>query len=359
MKKFLFTLLIAACVLSNNIIAQTITTPQQSTAAEVKQTIGISTVIVKYSRPAIKEREVWGKLVKYGYNIQGFGSGNPAPWRAGANENTVLTISHEATIEGKKVPAGSYGLFFVINQDNTGEVILSKNFTSWGSFFFDSTENQIKCPIKITENQFTEYLTYDFINLTKTSCELVLNWDKKQFPVKIEFAVDDIVINNAKNELKNAIGFNALGYASAAQYSFANKTQIDQGLKWVDKSLTLDPTNFNALTLKSRILTYMGKVDEANKLIEETMKTATEVNINNYGYQMIGLGLNDKAIAALKINTERFPLSANAWDSLGEGYAIKGDKENAVKCFKKSLSLNPPANVEDNSEKYLKQLGAL
>ncbi|MBK8424555.1 MAG: tetratricopeptide repeat protein [Lewinellaceae bacterium] len=57
--------------------------------------------------------------------------------------------------------------------------------------------------------------------------------------------------------------------------------------------------------------------------------------------------------------TDRFPQSANAWDSLGEAYATKGDKENAIKSFKKSLSLNPPKNVKDNSEKFLKQLGAM
>jgi tetratricopeptide (TPR) repeat protein len=60
-----------------------------------------------------------------------------------------------------------------------------------------------------------------------------------------------------------------------------------------------------------------------------------------------------------KLNTQRHPNSANAWDSLGEGCAMKGDKKNAIANFKKSLSMNPPANVKANSEKYLKQLGAL
>lgn len=46
-------------------------------------------------------------------------------------------------------------------------------------------------------------------------------------------------------------------------------------------------------------------------------------------------------------------------DSLGEAYALKGDKKNAIKNFKKSLTLNPPQNVKDNSQKYLKQLGAI
>ena len=67
----------------------------------------------------------------------------------------------------------------------------------------------------------------------------------------------------------------------------------------------------------------------------------------------------DKAIEMFKLNTQRHPESANTWDSLGEGYVTKGDQKNAVASFKKSLSMNPPANVKANSEKFLKQLGAL
>src|SRR5262245_15778765 len=115
--------------------SQAITTPRTpSPAATVSQTIGISQVTVSYSRPSVRGREVWGKLVPYGWNVQSFGTGNSAPWRAGANENTTITFSHPAKVEGKDVPAGEYGLFFVINEDNSGEVILSKDYRSWGSF---------------------------------------------------------------------------------------------------------------------------------------------------------------------------------------------------------------------------------
>jgi len=65
--------------------SQGVTTPRTpSPAATVSQTIGISTVTVQYSRPSVKGREVWGALVPYGWNAQGFGNGAEAPWRAGA-----------------------------------------------------------------------------------------------------------------------------------------------------------------------------------------------------------------------------------------------------------------------------------
>lgn len=337
----------------------TITTPRTpSPAAAVSQTIGLSVVTVDYSRPSVRGREIWGAIVPYGWNVQGFGAQKEAPWRAGANENTVITLSHDARIEGESVPAGSYGLFFVINDDNTGVVVLSKDHRSWGSFWYDPAHDQLRAPITIRDNAMTELLTYDFVNIDKTSAELVLNWEKKQFPVKIEFAVDQIVMANAREELKGMQGFTWQGYSSAANYALQNNVNLVEGLTWINQALTSN-RSFATLNTKAGILSAMGTADEAEKLRAEGVKMATEVELNNYGYQLLNEGSYDEAIRIFLLNTERHPKSANTWDSLGEGYALKGDEENAIRSFKKSLSMNPPENTRINSEKYLKQFGAL
>jgi hypothetical protein len=351
------TLLLA--ITAVNVLAQGITAPRlPSPAATVTQTIGISTVSVNYSRPKVNNRQVWGTLVPYGWNVQAFGSGNSAPWRAGANENTVIKFSHPAKVEGHAVPAGSYGLFFVINQDNTGEVILSKDYRSWGSFFYDQKQDQVRAKIQLRDIANTEALTYDFVNMTKNGAELVLNWEKKQFPVKIEFAVDEIVMANADAELKGPTGFTAQGFVSAANYALQNNVNQEQALTWIDQAIAQNK-NFPALNIKQGLLRKSGKTAEADKLLAEAMVGATEAELNVYGYQLLGQNQYDKAIEVLAMATQRYPKSANAWDSLGEAYATKGDKDNAIKSFKKSLSLNPPANVRVNSEKFLKQYGVL
>ncbi len=338
---------------------QPITTPRTpSPAASVSQTIGISIVTLSYSRPSVKGREIWGKLVPYGWNVQGFGAGNSAPWRAGANENTTIRFSHDAKVEGKPVPAGLYGLFFVINQDNTGELILSKDNKSWGSFWYDPGHDLFRTKIQLREVPFTEMLTYDFINNTKNSSELVLNWEKKQFPVKIEFDVDNIVMANAVEELKGPTGFGWQGYASAANYALQSKTNYDQSLKWIDQAITIN-NSFATLSVKSNILKAMGKTEEADKMMNDAITISTENELNLYGYQLMNNGEIDKAIEILALNAKRFPKSANCFDSLGEAFVTKGDKKNAILNFKKSLSMNPPDNVRANSEKFLKQLGAL
>ncbi|MCW3092890.1 MAG: hypothetical protein JWP81_3959 [Ferruginibacter sp.] len=338
---------------------QGITTPRiPSPAAVVTQTIGISTVTVDYSRPSVKNREVWGVLVPYGWNKQAFGAGNEAPWRAGANENTTIRFSHNALVEGKPVKAGTYGLFFVVNNDNTGEVILSEDSRSWGSFFYDMKQDELRAPITLQSIPFTEMLTYDFTNVTKNTANLVLNWEKKQFPVKIEFAVDNIVMANAAEELKGTAGFNWQGFSSAANYALLNKTNLDQALTWIDKAIAQN-NSFATLSIKSGILKELNKTGEAEKLMNDAVAKSTENELNLYGYQLLNAGQADKAIEILTLNTKRFPKSPNTWDSLGEAYFTKGDQKNAIINFKKSLSMNPPENVKINSEKFLKQMAAL
>jgi len=81
----------------------------------------------------------------------------------------------------------------------------------------------------------------------------------------------------------------------------------------------------------------------------------TENQMNTLGYQMIRLKRVKDAIAVFKQNTVDFPNGFNTWDSLAEGYMIDGDKESAIKFYKKSLELNPD---NTNAVEKLKELSA-
>ena len=349
----------ASLCVSITVGAQSITTPRTaSPAAKISQTIGLSTVTVSYSRPSVRGREIWGKLVPYGLTVQSFGANREAPWRAGANENTVIEFSDPVSVEGRPVPAGSYGMFFVINKDNSGELILSKEYRSWGSFWYDPAQDMLRVPVQIGDITHTEILTYEFTDLDKSSALLVLRWEKKQFPVRLRFAVDDLVMANAVEELKGPAGFSWQGYSSAANYALQNKVNTEQALTWIDKAIG-QRRSFNTLIVKSGLLLESGKEAEAEAIRKEALGLATEAELNIHGYQLLGQVKYDQAIEIFKLNTERFPKSPNAWDSLGEGYAAKGDQKNAISSFKKSLGMNPPENVRANSEKFLKQLGAM
>ena len=332
---------------------------EPSPAASVSQTVGISAITVNYSRPSIRGREVWGNLVPYGWDKNGSAIGLESPWRAGANENTVLRLSHDAKVEGVSVPAGSYGLFFVINQDNTGEVILSKEYKSWGAFRYDPKQDQMRAKINVRDVPLsTEKLNYSFDSVGRTMAELDLNWAKKQFPVKIEFAVDEIVMENAKDVLTGQPGFFYQNLNAAANYALAHDIDTAQAMKWVNRSITPDP-NYTGLAIKAGLVKKAGDSVAAAKILKDALPLASDAQLNAYGYQLLAANKFSEAIDALKLNTQRHPDNANTWDSLGEAYALAGDKKNAIANFKKALSMNPAPPVKANSEKYLKQLGAM
>ena len=78
--------------------------------------------------------------------------------------------------------------------------------------------------------------------------------------------------------------------------------------------------------------------------------------MNHLGYRLIRLKRIKDAIAVFKQNTVDFPKAFNTWDSLAEGYMLDGDKESAIKYYKKSLELNPD---NTNAVQKLKELGSL
>ncbi|MFZ4633879.1 MAG: tetratricopeptide repeat protein [Saprospiraceae bacterium] len=69
--------------------------------------------------------------------------------------------------------------------------------------------------------------------------------------------------------------------------------------------------------------------------------TFIEWDVNAAGYYLLQDKKLDEAIELFKINTELYPKSWNAYDSLGDGYLAKGDKTNAKTSFQKALQLNP------------------
>lgn len=346
-----------------DVSAQGLTTPRAvSPAAEFKQTIGISTVAINYSRPRVTSRgqdrtgQIWGTLVPWGFEATTFVDGSNMPWRAGANENTVITFSDDVKIEGKNLAAGSYGLHMAVYEDGKATVIFSNNTSSWGSFYYKEAEDALRVDVQTQDIAQTEVLTFDAIAMDNNSATIALKWEKKAIPFKVEYDVTEIVLANFRDELRSTAGFGWQGLNQAAQYCVQNNINQEEGLQWVERSIA-NTQNFNNMSTKSQLLGQLGRNDEAQKLMDESVAIANVGQLNFLGYQMVGQQKYDKAIEYFTLNAKRNPKNANCWDSLGEAYKTKGDNKNAIKHLKKSLSLDPPANVKANSIRLLKEMG--
>ena len=78
-----------------------------------------------------------------------------------------------------------------------------------------------------------------------------------------------------------------------------------------------------------------------------------EIRLNGLGYQLLGEGDHEAAIAAFRLNAELYPESGNVWDSLAEAYMVAGQKERAIVFYEKSLAINPS---NDNAVEKLVEL---
>jgi hypothetical protein len=148
--------------------------PDVSQAAEVKQRIALTDVTVKYHRPLVNGRKIWGGLVPYG-----------KVWRAGANENTTIEFSDPVSVEGKPLAKGIYGLHMIPHPDSW-TVIFSKTYTGWGSYSYDQKEDALRVDVKprpLAETK--EALEFDFEDLKATSAVMILKWQKLGIPFTV------------------------------------------------------------------------------------------------------------------------------------------------------------------------------
>src|SRR3954453_18924305 len=105
--------------------------------AEVSQWIGPVKIAIAYHSPNVhggggKDRtgHIWGELVHYGLFDDGFGPSHATPWRAGANESTTISLSHDVKIGGRDLRAGTYALFLELEPAGPWSWIFSNQ--SWG-----------------------------------------------------------------------------------------------------------------------------------------------------------------------------------------------------------------------------------
>ena len=151
-----------------------------SPKASVSQTIGFTEVTISYSRPGVKNRNIWGGLVPY-----------DKVWRTGANEATKITFSKDVTIDGNKLPAGSYA-FFAIPTPQEWTLIFNKVSDEWGAFTYNETQDALRIKVKPVANNFHEWLEYTFSDMKvqkagmKNSAVINLVWEKLRVPFKVE-----------------------------------------------------------------------------------------------------------------------------------------------------------------------------
>ncbi len=338
-----------------------VTTPKRSPRAEFSQSFGITKVAIDYGAPKVivargdRTGKIWGQQIPFGLQKITFAGKGEIPWRAGADENTRITFSTDVKVEDKQLKAGTYGLHMIINDIDNATIIFSKNTSSWGSFWYNSSEDALRVDVKIKDNAFHNVLNYSATGLDTNAVELSLSWDNKRIPFLVTANTQELVANNLKDELRGQFGFGWQGKYDGAQYLNSVNYKPELAMEWIDESIA-SQKNFQNLGLKGTLLLKQDKIDEAMPILKEASELADLNQLNGLGYLLMGNKQLDKAIEFFELNVKRNPTDANVHNSLGEAYMAKDKNKEALKMFRKSNTLNPPKFVKDANDTLIEQL---
>ena len=312
--------------------------PRQSQHAVITQRIGITDITINYHRPLVNGRKIWGGLVPYG-----------EVWRAGANENTTIAFSDPVTIDGQPLDKGVYGLH-MIPGENEWTVIFSHAATSWGSFTYKQAEDALRVTVKPQAADMHNALTYDFDQLTPTSAVVELEWEKVAVPFKVDVDVNKIVEASLHRQLRGLAQYTWEGWDDAANYFLAQKTNLDEALKYEDQSIQVEKRFDNELT-KANILDAMGKKDEADSTRTLALTMANPLQLHIYARQLQGQKHQDEAFAIFRENARKHPEEWYVHSGMARIYSSQGKFDDAVKEMNLAL-----AGAPDGQKSYVESL---
>jgi hypothetical protein len=131
---------------------------------------GVS-ITLEFGRPKVKDRQIWGQLVPY-----------DKVWRTGADEATTITFSSDVMVEGKRLPAGTYGVFSVPAEDGWTWAF-NQQATQWGSSAYDQGKDALRVTVKPTAAEHVEELDFRI-----EGSSVVLRWEKLAVPFRVQKA---------------------------------------------------------------------------------------------------------------------------------------------------------------------------
>lgn len=126
---------------------------------------------VTYSRPATKDRELFGKLVPYG-----------KVWRTGANESTEIKFYQDVTVGGTLVKAGTYAMFTIPEKDSW-TIILNSNLDYWGAYSYKAEKDVYKIPATVE----TSSKPVDLFTIQFDKSNMMLAWGTVMAKVSIQY----------------------------------------------------------------------------------------------------------------------------------------------------------------------------
>lgn len=244
--------------------------PQPSPFSKVEQKVGLTDVTLEYSRPGMRDREVFGNLVPYG-----------EIWRTGANDNTKITFSDDVVIGGKELKKGTYAIYTRPNRDSW-DVMFYTDYSNWGNpATWDESKVALQTTAEVTELPFPmETFTIFIDDLTNDGAVLNFVWENTVATVPFEVPTDAKATASIERIMN---GPTSSDYFAAATYYHESGKDLKKAKEWVDKAVGMqDQDVFWMLRRKSLIEADLGLKNDAIASAKRSLAAAEKAKNADY-----------------------------------------------------------------------------
>jgi tetratricopeptide (TPR) repeat protein len=244
----------------------------------------------------------------------------------------------------------------MIPNENDWTIIFSKQATAWGSFTYDEKEDALRVNVKPQPTDMHEALTYDFDDVKPDSTVVALRWEKVAVPFHIGVNTHEIVANSLHNQLRGLAQYTYEGWNDSATYFLTEKTNLDEALKYADRSIGVEE-RFDNLITKASILDALNRKEEANAIRAKAMPLGSPVDLHGYGRQLQQQGNQAAAFEVFRANIKKNPTHWAAHNENARMAIAQGNYDLAAKEMKLSVS-TAPEQFKPQLEALLKKVEA-
>jgi hypothetical protein len=331
--KRIFLLIAIAAVAAAHAQSFVIDLPLRSPAAEVSQRIGLTDIDIRYHRPQVNGRKIWGDLVPYG-----------KVWRTGANTITTIRFSDPVTIDGHPLDAGTYG-FHAIPTADEWTLIFSKNSTTWGSFTYDQAEDALRVQVKPEPSSMHESMTFDIDHIQPDSAVVALEWENLRVPFRVGIDTHALVQASLKRQLRGQERYIWMSWDDAANYLLHEKLSLDDALAYANKSIEFEDRFENELT-KSNVLAALNRPSESEAARRRAIDLGTPTQLRDYGVSLLP---TDRAAAfiAFRENARKHPDAWQSHEGLARMDSAQGKFPAALKEVQAAIASAPESEKAD------------
>jgi tetratricopeptide (TPR) repeat protein len=234
--------------------------------------IGLTEVEIEYSRPSMREREIFGDLIPY-----------DKLWRTGANKNSTISVSTNFEVKGKQIEKGEYAIFTKPGK-KSWIVYLYSDTDNWGKpSEWDENKVVVSFEVEVSKIKPTvETFTMQFENITTKSADLSMSWENVKISLPLSFPTDALTEASIKETMAGGEITERDYYGAATYYLNADKNLKD-ALSYINKAIEMKGEEAFWYVRKKALIEYkLGMTAEAIESAKLSLENAQKAGNDGY-----------------------------------------------------------------------------